>query len=99
MRAPNTRDAAFPPPPPRTPAPRQDDLIEALRSEGRKQAMNRQAAAHKRSNDPSRARSGGMSDDAGGEATAEGADTTAGAGWQSCCKIHHWYKMQMCRHR
>jgi hypothetical protein len=56
----------------------QDDLIEALRSEGRKQAMNRQAAAVNAKRSQSRGRSGGLSDDAGGEATAEGADTTAG---------------------
>lgn len=60
----------------------QDDLIESLRSEGRRQAMNRQAAAlnAKRTADltrDGRSRSG-MSDDGGGEATAEGADTTAG---------------------
>jgi hypothetical protein len=69
------------------PAP-QDDLIEALRSEGRKQAMNRQAAAVNAKRSQSRGRSGGLSDDAGGEATAEGADTTAGEPWvASACLL------------
>lgn len=77
----------------------QDDLIEALRSEGRKQAMNRQAAAlnAKRSHDHSRgARSGGMSDDAGGEATAEGADTTAGA--LACCLLGEAFSTVISNH-
>lgn len=62
----------------------QDDLIEALRSEGRKQAMNR---ANHNSKSRGGARSGGWSEDVGGEDTAQGADMTAGAAALSLCVL------------
>lgn len=65
----------------------QDDLIEALRSEGRKQAMNR---ANHNSKSRGGARSGGWSEEVGGEDTAQGADMTAGAAALSLCGCVLW---------